>query len=354
MKKTSIIIASVFTANTSFAQTLQEAISKTDNERYEAASADFRTLIAKEATKGDNYFYYGENFFKKGDLDSANMFFQKGADINATYPLNYVGLGKVQWYKGKQAEAKTLFFKAATLGANKNAEVYRKTAEAYIYSENKNADEAIKLLDNAIKLEPKNAENYLAKGDALLARNPSDGGPAIKEYNKATELNPKSVKGILRQGKLYQGGRNYQLALDKYKEAENIDATYAPAYREKAELYHLAGQKNNAIESYKKYLELNNSADARKRYAEFLFNNKQYAEAITEIENIQKQGNDNLYLNRYLGHSYAELGDKTDKEAYNKGLIAINKFFDKAIAFSISSTPKLSLPVRASKMPLYL
>jgi len=47
----------------------------------------------------------------------------------------------------------------------------------------------------------------------------------------------------LRAGKLYQRGRNYQLALDLYKKAEGIDPTFAPAYREKAELYHLAGQK---------------------------------------------------------------------------------------------------------------
>ena len=46
------------------AQTLQEAITKTDNERYEAASADFKSLVAKEPTKGDNYFYFGENYFK--------------------------------------------------------------------------------------------------------------------------------------------------------------------------------------------------------------------------------------------------------------------------------------------------
>ncbi len=328
--KLPIIAASVFMTTTSFAQTLQDAITKTDNERYEVAAYDYKTLIAKEANKGDNYFYFGENYFKKGDLDSATIFYQKGADVNATYPLNYVGLGKVLWYKGKTAEAKTQLFKAATLGNKKNAEVLRKTAEVYIYSDNKSLDEAITLLNEAIKIDPKNYEAYLLKGDALLEKNPTDGGPAIKEYNKATELNPKSPKGDLRAGKLYQRGRNYQLALDLYKKAETIDATYAPAYREKAELYHLAGQKNNAIDAYKKYLELNNSADARKRYAEFLFNNKQYTEAISEIENLQKQGNTNMFLDRYLGHSYAELGNKTDTAAYTKGLKSINKFFDKA------------------------
>ena len=330
MKKITLISASFILASSTFAQTLQDAITKTDNERYAAAASDFRALIAKEAAKGDNYFYYGENFFKKGDLDSANMYYQKGVELNATYPLNYVGLGKVLWYKGNTADAKTQLFKAATLGANKNTEVMRKTAETYINADNKNLDEAMTLLNAAIKIEPKNAENYLLMGDALLEKNPTEGGPAIKQYDKFSELNPKSPKGILRAGKLYQRGRNYQLALDLYKKAQDLDPTYAPAYREKAELYHLAGQKANAVESYKKYLELNNSEEARERYAAFVFNNKQYADAISEIEKLQGTGNTNLYLDRYLGYSYAELGNKTDTAAYRKGLNAISKFFDKS------------------------
>jgi len=58
--------AGMIASSISFAQTLQDAITKSDNERYQAAAAEFRALIAKEANKGDNYFYYGENFFKKG------------------------------------------------------------------------------------------------------------------------------------------------------------------------------------------------------------------------------------------------------------------------------------------------
>lgn len=329
MKKITLISTGIILANVTIAQTLQEAITKTDNERFELAASDYRALIAKEANKGDNYFYFGENYFKKGDLDSAKIYYTKGAELNATYPLNYVGIGKVLWYKGMQAEAKTQLFKAATLGANKNAEVMRKTAEIYINAEQKNLDEAINLLNAAIKIEPKNQESYLLMGDALLEKNPTDGGPAVKNYNKATELNPSSPKGDLRSGKLYQRGQNYQLALDLYKKAQATDPTYAPAYREKAELYYKAGQKANAVESYKKYLELNNSLDARERYASFLFSNKQYAEAVGELESLQKAGNTKFYLDRMLGYSYAELGNTTDKEAYNKGLTSINLFFEK-------------------------
>jgi len=329
MKKITLISSAIIIANTVFSQTLQEAITKTDNERFDVAAGDYRNLIAKETTKGDNYFYFGENYFKKGDLDSANICYKKGIELNATYPLNYVGLGKILWYNGQQAEAKTQLFKAATLGANKNAEIMRKTAEIYINAEQKSLDEAINLLNSAIKIEPKNAETYLLMGDAMLEKNPTDGGPAIKNYNKATELNPASPKGDLRSGRLYQRGQNYQLALDLYKKAQATDPTYAPAYREKAELYYKAGQKANAVESYKKYLELNNSLDARERYASFLFSNKQYAEAIGELENLQKAGNTKFYLDRMLGYSYAELGNTIDKEAFNKGLSSINLFFEK-------------------------
>ena len=330
MKKTILVSTSLIFANMLLAQTLQEAIKKTDNERFESAAADFRALIAKEPTKGDNFFYYGENFFKNGDLDSANIFYQKGTELNATYPLNYIGVGKVLWYKGKQADAKTAIYKATTLGNNKNAEVLRKTAEIYINGPQKSLDEAIVLLNTAIKLESKNAETYILMGDATLEKNATDGSAAIKHYNKATELDPKSAKGVLRSGKLYERGQNYPLALELYKKAISLDPNYAPAYREIAELYHKAKQDAKAIESYKKYLELNDSPIARERYATFLFSNKSYAEAVSEIEGLQKGGNTNLFLDRYLGYSYAELGNKIDSLAYKKGLTSINLFFEKS------------------------
>jgi len=329
MKKTIVLSAIAFTGLLN-AQTLQEAVVKTDNERFSAAASDFRALITKDAAKGENYFYFGENFFKKGDADSANIFYLKGAEANATYPLNYVGLGKVLLSKGNVADAKTQFYKAAALGANKNAELFRKIAEAWLATDSKNADEAILQINNAIKLEPKNAENYIILGDAQLEKNPTDGSGPIKSYKMATTLNPKSVKGILREGKLYQRGRNYQLALDKYKEAIAIDPTYAPAYREIAEVYSLYSQPAKAIENWKKYLELNNSDDARYRFMSALFSNKQYPEAITEYEGLKKQGFANLYLERLAGYSYTEVGNKVDTSSYTKGLKAMNKFFEMA------------------------
>lgn len=328
--KTKLFVSAAFLVTMgASAQTLQDAINKTENERYEAAAADFRALIQKEAAKGENYFFFGENYFKNNDLDSALLWYKKGAEVNATSPLNYVGIGKVYLWQGNEGEANTNLFKAKTLGA-KNAITMFKLGEAYTNAPKlKNLPEAINLINAGIKLDSKNPEGYILLGDALLEQNPTEGGPAITQYEKAYGLDKKSVKAILRIGKLYKRGRSYDLALNKYKEAEAIDAMFAPAYREKAELYHLAGQHSKAIENYKKYLELNNSLSARDRYASFLFLNKQYSEAVTEIEEIQKKDANSPYLYRILSYAYYEMGDKTDKEAYNKGLNALNTFFSK-------------------------
>lgn len=337
MNKFVLASAAILSVNyTINAQTLQEAIKKTENERYEAAAADFKSLIAKEPTKGDYYFYYGENYFKNDELDSAMIMYQKGAETSAMYPLNFVGIGKVFLFQNKESDANTNIFKAKTLADDKTnkgvkALTLMKIAEAYTKAPMyKNLPEAIKLLNEATKLDGKNPEVYILKGDALLEQNPTDGGAPIKEYDKAFDLDKKSVKAILRKGKLYERGRNYTEALKYYKDAEAIDANFAPAYREKAEIYIKATRYKEAIENYKKYLELNNSPVARVRYAYALFQAKQYQDAVTEIEQLTSQDpNQSPYLYRVLGYSYYEVGDKTDKEAFKKGINAINNFFEK-------------------------
>jgi tetratricopeptide (TPR) repeat protein len=329
MKKSHITLLALSFCVFAKAQTLQDAITKTDNERFEAAASDFRALTAKDATKGDTYFYFGENYFKNDNPDSAMIMYKKGSDVQPTNPLNFIGIGKVLLWQGKEQDANTNLFKAKTLGA-KNANAFMELAEVYINAPGtfKNPVEAAKLLTDAIKWDGKNPESHILMGDALLEQNPTEGGPAIKEYDKALELNSKSPRAVLRKGKLYSRARNYTLALDFYKQAITIDPNFAPAYREIAEIYHLAGQESKALEAIKKYLELNNtSLSAHKRYASFMFLNKQYVDAIKEMEEITKKDPNDCYMWRLLGYAYYEMGNATDKDAFTKGLDAMNKFF---------------------------
>jgi tetratricopeptide (TPR) repeat protein len=315
-----IIASSPLIAN---AQTLNDAIKLTTNEQFETADAAFKALLQSQPNNGEYYFYYGENYFKNENVQMANTMYQKGADVNATNPFPYVGLGKIQWYQGKQTEAKANFFKATTFAAGKNAIVLLRIAEVYISAETKDFIEANKLLDLAQKIEPKNPEVYILRGDAVLEQN-NDGSKAITMYEQASSLDPKSVKAILRIGQLWNRAKNYTSALDYYKKASLIDSSFAPAYREKAEIYFRAGQYNNAVAQYKRYLQLNNNCSARSRYAGFLNQAKQYKESVDAAIEALKCDLNNDYLNRYMAYDYYELKD------YVKGLASSNTFFSKA------------------------
>ena len=304
------------------AQTLKDAIKLTDNEQFESAAKAYQVLIQNDPNNGNDYFHFGENSFKNDDWEMARKMYQKGIDVNATNPINYVGIGKILWYQKNFTEAKTNFYKAATLSKSKDASVLMKTAEVYIKADTKNLPEAFKLLTQASALEPKNPEVYILLGDAYLEQN--DGNQAIINYEKATDLDKTSVKAILRTGQLFGRAKNYSLALDHYKKAEKIDSTFAPAYREKAELYYKFNQFDKATAQYKKYLALNDNYSARTRYASFLFLSKKYTEAINEIKEVQKLDTNNVVMYRLLGYSYYEAGD------FPNGTINMNKFFDKA------------------------
>ena len=179
-----------------------------------------------------------------------------------------------------------------------------------------------------MKLEPKNPEVHILMGDAVLEADPMNGGPAVKKYNEAAALDPTSAKPILRIGKLYYRAKNPTEALKWYKEAIKIDSMFAPAYIEMGELYLMANYNKRALESYKKYLALNNDLEARDRFAQILWVNKLYEDAINEITAIQKADSSSYTLYRLYGYSAAEVGDKFPPDGYQKGLYAIRKFFD--------------------------
>jgi tetratricopeptide (TPR) repeat protein len=317
-----IFMLLILSGSASFAQTLSEAIRLTNNEQFEKADAMFKSLIQAQPNNGEYLFYYGENFFKNENPDKANEQYQKAIDVNATSPFGYVGVGKIQWYAGKQTEAKATFYKATTLAAGKNASVLMKIAEAYTNAEVKNLADASTLLAQAAKLEPKNPEVYILLGDVYLEQN--DGTKAIENYEKAGALDPKSVRAILKQGQVWNRAKNYTLAIDTYKKALKIDSTFAPAYLEMSEIYLRAGLYQNAYNTAKKYIELNNDCSALSRYAGKANLAKKYKESVEGATQALQCDPNNAYTYRYKGRSEYELGD------YANGIQTFTTFFDMA------------------------
>ncbi|MEN9971681.1 MAG: hypothetical protein RIS20_28 [Bacteroidota bacterium] len=326
--KTLFLIGAAFLSSLTFGQTLKDAIYKTDNERYADAIKDFAALVKADPMNGEIYFYYGDCYFDKGLIDSAKMMWNKSFEVDKLRALPFVAAGRVLWIDGKKPEAKVEFDKALALTKKdkiKRAEVIRGMAKIFIKSDVKDYDQALLLLEEAIVKDPNNEDNLLLKGDALYAKTPDNASVAIKSYLAVLDINPKSPRGVVRVANIYQAAQNQEKANEMYKQAKQIDSTYAPAYRANAELNMRFGKKKAAIEDWQKYLKLNNNLEARYLYTNALFNAKQYCEAIAEVKNLNALNFSNFYTERMLAFSYLECS--TDSSSFKNGLDASNRFF---------------------------
>jgi tetratricopeptide (TPR) repeat protein len=339
MKTTTLFLAIMFIFGHSYSQTVTEAIKKTNNERYPEAIRDFKLIVSQMPNDGIAYYYFGDCYFKKGEIDSAILIWSKGFDVDKINAMPMVGKFRALWLKGDKAAAQAELAKAMELTKGKKlvakrAEVLRGAAEGYIKSEAKDLDQALTLLVEAIEKDPTNEENYLLQGDALyeqakkiaLANGSAlNANEAIKSYNKVLEINPKSPRGKLRVANIYQAAENEVEANKMYKEAIAIDSTFAPAYRERAELLMRFNKMNLAIQDWKKYLALNNNVDARYRYASALFVAKQYCELVQEVIALNRLGVTNFRTERFLAEGYLECADY--KGEVQLGLDASDRFF---------------------------
>lgn len=362
-----------------YAQFLNDAIRLTDNEQYEAATAAFKQLIAKEPTNATNYYYFGENYLLSDNDDSAVVMFDLGAKADPTSFLPQIGHVKylldmysvaetkrnsnianddylkvkanydkldqktpedevhVNEMKAKAAEAEALYQTAianvksaqilldetVTKAGPKNAQVLIEAADALIHFKNKDLEKAKGFLAKAETLQPKNPEIKILYGDVYSELN--NGTLAADYYNKALDLDPKSVKSIVNKGRLYKRSTNFEGAAEEFRNAIKIDDSFAPAHRELGDCYYRIGKLEDAKAEYKKYLDLSkNNCNARIRYAGFLFISKDYSGALQESGQLRNTCDvNNARLLRINAYSLYETKDSA------KALMAIEKLFEK-------------------------
>lgn len=330
MKQYKLAIVTLVLGGTQvFAQTLPDAIRKTDNERYEEAGKEFRSLVQQSGISvGDVYYFYGDNYFQSDDLDSAKIIWKKGLELDPTNALAMIGNAKSMWLSGNKNGANTVFEEVLKNTKRKNAEVIRQIASVYLYSPEKDLNQAVTLLNEAIKLEPKNQNGYLMLGDAQVELNPRNSTDAMKSYNQAGDIN-NNAKVFVRKAKIYQRAQNPKLADSLYNIAQTTEPNYAPAYRERAELNMRYEQVNQSIKNWEKYLDLNDSDYARYRYASSLFMGRKYDETIGQINDLHKKGFKNMYTERILAYSIFDQNEanKADSAAYVKGWQAMEGLF---------------------------
>ncbi|MDF3027458.1 MAG: Tetratricopeptide 1 repeat-containing protein [Fluviicola sp.] len=320
MNKLKLFVFALSLGTAAQAQTLQDANKKTENERYDLARKEYQKLIQADPNSVENAFFFGNFYAIIGEKDSAITMWRKAGTINLEDKLGMVSAAKALYFQGDTTTAGQQFCEIIKKTKRKNPVVLHRIAETYATGPVKNLKVAEAYLRDAVRLDPKNLDAYVLLGDVLLAQSNANATAATEQYNNALAIDPNSARVIVRKAQIYQRVQNYKLANEEYKKAQAADPNYAPAYRENAELNILFDQYAAAIESWEKYLKLNDTDEARYRYASSLFGAKQYCNALSQIEQIEKHGFVNLYTKRMLYYSLYECNESADSLRYVQAL----------------------------------
>ncbi len=327
MNKLKLVVLALGIGTAVQAQTLQDAQRKTENERYDLARNDFKKLIQVDPSSIENAFYFGNFYAEINENDSAISMWKKAGAINAEAILSQIATAKAIYFQGDTTTANQQFCDIIKKTKRKNPVVLYQIAETYATAPKKNLNYAQNYLNDAIKLDDKNINYYILLGDVLLEKSTSNASAATEQYNKALAIDPNAAKVIVRKAKIYQRVQNYKLANEEYKKAQAVDPNYAPAFRENAELNILFDQYAAAIECWEKYLKLNDSDEARYRYATSLFGGKQYCNVLPQLDILTKNNFSNLYTKRMSFYSIYECNEAKDSLTYVKALNEGLSFF---------------------------
>ena len=287
MKKISIsLILSVLVGlSTATAQTIADGQRYTRNEEFEKAEQVYKDLIVKKPKVGDNYYWAGLNYLAKGDSMSAVKMFNDGLGIAPTNPYNLIGKGHMELRKFNTQGAEVFFAQASAAKKKLRPVLNKEIARVYLMVEFGTSEQLKAYAARAIDYLKNSNQDFEAKillGDAMLVQNPTNSSDAIQQYIVASYDAPADPRPILRQAKVYARASAYPLSIAKLDEALALDVNFAPAYRQKAEVFSLMKERDSAVYFYEEYLRRNDNITARKFYVQTLYLGGDFDRCISE------------------------------------------------------------------------
>ncbi|WP_373511767.1 tetratricopeptide repeat protein [Persicitalea sp.] len=310
-KSITTLAFSLFATAISFAQTAQEGFDQLNTDRSEEAGQTFKKL-AETSPSEQSLFNLGYYHVRINQLDEARKVFEKALAEDSKSYINQVGMAMVELGQGNREKGKEMIDYAVKKSRGKDANVLYRAGEAWsLFDKTSDPAEAIRLIDEATKVDNTLADAYIVKGDILSKKN--EGGQAVTAYEYALTARPNYAVANNRIGQIFLRGKQYNLALDYYKKAIEKNPDYAPAYKDLAELYYLAQQYKRAAENFDLYIQKSGDKDPETvlRAAQFAFVADDYSRSLELLESI-KGKIDNPILKRMYGWSYYKTNNMED------------------------------------------
>ncbi|REJ56984.1 MAG: tetratricopeptide repeat protein, partial [Microcystis wesenbergii TW10] len=255
-------------------------------ERYEEAIKAFDEAIKQNDPDNVYLAWYGKGlalFELDKDhpaieaLQQAINTLPKGEDLKKFHSSILQKQSVVYRYLENYEQALTVINQAISLVPN-NPNYYNEKGGVLI--ELKRYDEGLAAITQAIHLAPR-AAWYGNRG--LVYHNQQKYDLALDDFNKAIELNPNYANAYNNRGNLYQDLQKYELALDDYNKAIELNPNYANAYNNRGILYRRQQKYKLALDDYSKAIDINpNFAGAYNNRGILYDNQQKYELALSD------------------------------------------------------------------------
>ncbi len=330
MKRINVVLALLFLAFTMNAQ-IETAKGLITNENYAEARKVLNQYLTTEKDplkQAEAYYWLGECDYTELVMDKnsskedkakgmmlARDNYNKGLTIAKTSPHCQVGMGKLLLDAKNGKEALKIFESAVRDSRKKpykegHPEIYVLIGDAYLYSTNKNAEQAVANYSRARDIEPKDAKNLIKLGDGNLAK--GDAGGAMSAYESAAMKDKTNADLYLKMSRIWKRASKMDLAQEQLIQGLKVNDQFAPIYKDLIELYMDTKQFDKVLPTLEKYIPLAGGKDpgARRRLVTFLtYQAKDYDRAVVEAEKLLKDDPTQTTMYRWIAWAKSAKAD---------------------------------------------
>jgi tetratricopeptide (TPR) repeat protein len=248
------------------------------NAEYEQAISDFTTYLRHEKNDVSAYYNRGMTYLKDGQYDKALADLNKTLDLQPKDAQVYYLRGFLYYKKGEDKLAQADYQKAKTLDPDfvkkagwgkdeldtyashlkgkkpvsdaatdlQDDKPFKQQALAHVHQ--REYDQALSELNQAIQIDPKDAESYNNRGSTYTLKGQYK--EAISDFDKAIKLNPRYAKAYYNRGLAYYYLENYLKAVTDLALAIELNPKDAEAYHNRGLAYDQLGQTERAVEDF--------------------------------------------------------------------------------------------------------
>ncbi|MBK5272294.1 MAG: tetratricopeptide repeat protein, partial [Bacteroidia bacterium] len=304
MKKTLLLICSLFGVVILMGQSLDEVKQLLYHEKYSSAENRLHTILKNNASEAEAWYLLSEVYLKQNKISKIEDSLKLAPADVQNDPLFNIARGSVLLQKNSITNGWTYFNNALKATKEKNADVLLAVAKANIIADKGDIQKAIELLKKAIKKTKHKEEVYTALGDAWLKLH--DASQAYQNYQSAIRENSQFAVPMYKLGMIFFAQKNPDMYLKFFNQAIMADPLFAPAYYRMYFHYYFRNV-NAAMEYLQKYMATaDHSLKMDYDKTDLLYLTKKYNDAILEAKRLIQEEKEKVQPRIYklIAYSY--------------------------------------------------